>query len=165
MNNKGFTLVEVLIVVGILGILSAIIYPEYQNHVQEAKESAAMDNLRILRSAINLYAAQHGDVPPGYPNGDMSQTASMPLVLAQLTQRTNKFHTVGTAEADYPYGPYMKSLPENPFNNKKSIQVINDLNQELSPNDATAWIYKPKTREIITNTTGTDSKNREYKTY
>lgn len=47
--NKGFSLVELLIVVAILGILAAIVMPEYQSHSQDAKEVAAKDNLRILR--------------------------------------------------------------------------------------------------------------------
>lgn len=68
--KKAFTLVEILIVVAILGILAAIVLPQFQSHTQQAKESAAKDNLRILRNAIELYAAQHDGVPPGYPNGD-----------------------------------------------------------------------------------------------
>ncbi|GAH74356.1 unnamed protein product, partial [marine sediment metagenome] len=65
--KKAFTLVEILIVVAILGILAAIVIPQFQAHSQEAKEAAAKDNLRILRNAIELYAVQHGGVPPGYP--------------------------------------------------------------------------------------------------
>ena len=64
--KKAFTLVEILIVVAILGILATIALPTFQSHPQEAKESAAKDNLRILRNAIELFTAQHNDVPPGY---------------------------------------------------------------------------------------------------
>ncbi len=71
-TKYAFTLVEILIVVAILGILAAIVLPTFQDHVQQARESAAKDNLRILRNAIEVYAAQHNDVPPGYPNDDQS---------------------------------------------------------------------------------------------
>src|SRR4030042_966448 len=57
--KKSFTLVEILIVVTILGILAAVIMPSVKDYVQQAKESAAKDNLRILRNAIGLYAARN----------------------------------------------------------------------------------------------------------
>jgi general secretion pathway protein G len=72
--NKAFSLVELLIVVAILGILAAVVVPEYTNSSQRAKAAASRDNLRSLRNAIQLYAAQHNDVPPGYPNGDAFTT-------------------------------------------------------------------------------------------
>ena len=65
-SNDGFTLVELMIVVAILGVLAAIVLPEFAGHIQQAKESAAKDNLRILREAIERYAADHNGVPPGY---------------------------------------------------------------------------------------------------
>ena len=46
--KKAFTLVETLIVVAILGILTAIALPTFRGHIAEAKESAAKDILRIL---------------------------------------------------------------------------------------------------------------------
>ena len=74
--KKAFTLVEVLIVVAILGILAAIVLPVFRSHSQKAKESAAKDNLRILRNTIEIYAAQHNGIPPGYKNNDPSQLAA-----------------------------------------------------------------------------------------
>ena len=50
--KRAFTLVEILIVVALLGILAAIALPTFQDHIQQARESAAKDNLRILRNAI-----------------------------------------------------------------------------------------------------------------
>ena len=61
--KKAFTLIEILIVVSILGILSAIVFPEFQAQAQQSRESAAKDNLRILRNAIEIYAAEHNDIP------------------------------------------------------------------------------------------------------
>ncbi|MHC4236894.1 MAG: type IV pilin protein, partial [Planctomycetota bacterium] len=48
-----------MIVVTILGSLAAIVIPEFSGHIQKAKESAAKDNLRILRQAIERYAQDH----------------------------------------------------------------------------------------------------------
>lgn len=52
--NKAFTLVEILIVVAILGILAALTLPIFQDHMTEAKEAAAKENLRLLRNAIQI---------------------------------------------------------------------------------------------------------------
>ena len=68
--RKAFSLVELLIVTAIIGILAAIVIPEFQTHSQQAKETAAKDNLRILRNTIELYAVQHNGIPPGYVDNE-----------------------------------------------------------------------------------------------
>ncbi len=72
-GRAGFTMIEMLIVVVILGILATIVIPQFSNASQNAKENTLKDELRYLRTQIVVYKAQHRDVPVGYPNGDMSQ--------------------------------------------------------------------------------------------
>lgn len=105
--KKAFTLVEILIVVAILGILAAMVLPTLQGHIQQAKESTAKDNLRILRNTIEVYAAQHNGVPPGYKNGDPSDTVTYTYLREQLIETGN----------------YLPDFPENPFNNYKLVNV------------------------------------------
>lgn len=56
-KRTGFTLVELMIVVAIIGILAGIAIPRYMNFLQRSKEGATKGNLGALRSAINIYYA------------------------------------------------------------------------------------------------------------
>ena len=64
-RKSGFTLVEILIVVVILGILAAIVIPQFTGASTEAKESSLMSNLQAMRSQVELYKIQHNDDLPG----------------------------------------------------------------------------------------------------
>ena len=62
--KRGFTLVEILIVVVILGILAAIVIPQFTEASTEAKVSRLASDLQTMRSQIELYKVQHSDTPP-----------------------------------------------------------------------------------------------------
>lgn len=146
--RPAFTLIELIIVVAILGILAAIVLPEVQGHTQRAKEAAAKDNLRILRNAIERYASEHNDVPPGYKDDIPSADPHLVYFLAQI------------------YRDYLSDLPENPFTQKSTFTIINNSQSfPTQASDTYGWIYKPSTREIRLDTTGTDNEGNTYFSY
>jgi general secretion pathway protein G len=167
MKNKAFSLVELLIVVAIIGILAAMVMPEFHGHSAKAKEAAIKENLRILREAINRYAIQHNDVAPGYPNGDTSVPAEALMMIWQLLKYTNESgQTSDTRSAEYYLGPYLKEWPKKPFDDDWSVQILSD--GEPFPLEATenyAYIYKPPTKQIRFNHPGTDSEGTRYYDY
>src|SRR3990170_8977941 len=63
-SKKGFTLVEILIVVIILGILAAIVIPQFTNASEDARKSNMRSQLQTLRSQIELFKLQHRDTAP-----------------------------------------------------------------------------------------------------
>jgi general secretion pathway protein G len=63
-TRKGFTLVEILIVVVILGILAAIVIPQFTNASTEAKESNLKSNLQTVRAQLELYKLRNNDLAP-----------------------------------------------------------------------------------------------------
>ena len=65
LNRSGFTLVEILIVVIILGVLAAVAIPQFTSSTDDAKTSALDMTLSELRNAIELYFHQHGGTYPG----------------------------------------------------------------------------------------------------
>lgn len=63
-NQKGFTLVELMVVVVIIGILVAIAVPVYNNVTAKANQSAVEANLRTIDGAIMMYQAANDGVAP-----------------------------------------------------------------------------------------------------
>jgi prepilin-type N-terminal cleavage/methylation domain-containing protein len=150
--KKSFTLTEILIVVAILGILAAIILPTFQSHSQQAKESAAKDNLRVVRNAIEIYAARNDSVPPGYIDNDASNQALETVFDNQMIAS----------------GKYLPKKPENPFNDLDAIKVFNnneDFPSQPVETDTFGWLYKPATKEFRLNWPGTDSAGKTYFDY
>jgi general secretion pathway protein G len=148
--NRGFSLVELMIVVAVLGILAAIVVPQFQSHSVRAREAVAKDSLRLLRSAIELYSGRHGDIPPGYEDDDPLSSPSASAFLAQLI-------------AD---GRYLSEMPENPFNNRQDILVIGD--GETFPDNAAGefgWVYQPATKTVRLDWAGADKSGMRYYDY
>jgi prepilin-type N-terminal cleavage/methylation domain-containing protein len=70
-NQRGFTLVELMIVVIIVGILAAVAIPMYQGATERAKASEAVAALGTIRGAMRVYYAEHGTyVISGVADGD-----------------------------------------------------------------------------------------------
>ena len=108
-RNKGFTLVEILIVVIILGILAAIVIPQFTEASSEARQSRLDSDLQTLRSQIELYKIQHLDSQPGDTDDDGVCDDAADLV-DDLTGKTTQ---AGAADGDL--GPYLQSFPTNPL--------------------------------------------------
>jgi len=61
--KKGFTLVEILIVITIIGILLSIVIPQYKNSIIRAKEAVLKENLHQIRDAISKYYKDKNKYP------------------------------------------------------------------------------------------------------
>jgi prepilin-type N-terminal cleavage/methylation domain-containing protein len=154
-DRWAFTLVELMIVVAILGIMAAIVLPEFQSHTQQAKEAAAKDNLRILREAIERYAAEHNDVAPGYPSNNPNSTPNNLAFNSQMI--LNK--------------TYLSGKIKNPFSGVSiirvltNVQTLNEATAATIPTTNFGWIYHPATKTIKLNWTGTDSEGKKFFDY
>jgi len=127
--KSGFTLVEILIVVVILGILAAIVIPQFTGASTEAKESSLVSNLQTIRSQIELFKIQHNDILPGEilsdTDGSVTPATAVTFVNA-MCSKTNQYGVVDTsngADSTFRFGPYMKKLPVNQFSNAPDTVV------------------------------------------
>ena len=114
-NRKGFTLIEILIVVIILGILAAIVIPQFTNASKEAKQSSLVTMVQSLRSQIALFKLQHNDYLPG-TNPLNGATFDGAVFWDQMTLFSDvNGATNATKTAVFDKGPYMQSIPKNPL--------------------------------------------------
>ena len=152
-NNKGFTLVEILIVVIILGILAAIVIPQFSNASTDAKKNSLTSQLQTMRSQIELYKLQHNDKMPvkfqtdGTYGGPTKETD-----WEGLTSQTDVSGNTGAAIVGDKYGPYLQQVPVNPLNGDSSISVdaTSDFPSTLNQTTAagTAFIMNRLTGKV-----------------
>jgi prepilin-type N-terminal cleavage/methylation domain-containing protein len=141
-KSSGFTLVEILIVVVIMAILAATIIPQFSDSTTDAKVSNSKFNLHTLRAQIETYRASHNGLSP---SADLSE-------LLTRTDATGAKMPTGGVAANYPYGPYMRALPTNPFTNAATVKTI--TNDPAAAGDVTTthgWLYNTTTGGIWIN--------------
>ncbi len=139
MINKGFTLVEILIVVVILAILAAIVIPQFTDASTEAQLASLCADLQTMRSQLELYKIQHLD--------NLPDTNSMAEFSLCMLGKTDKFGNTGTGDL----GPYMHKIPSNPFVAEADANVI-DLTSATNPADgSTGWWMNTTTGEFRAN--------------
>lgn len=139
-TQKGFTLVELLIVVIILALLAAIVVPQFASSTDDAKVSSLDTTLGNVRSVIDLYNQQHGEYPGfntavglsacGGTAGGGAGGAGLPGEQAFMEQLSMYTDAAGGAcsvkDAIYEFGPYLNkiTMAENPITNVATIEVV-----------------------------------------
>ena len=148
-HKSGFTLVEILIVVIILGILAAIVIPQFTNASTAAKTSAAASTAQTLRSQVALYKLQHGDKLPGTGSGT---TFSSTQFWTDMTTQTDG--AIGYVE--YAYAKQNKMSYADLVNKDgKAVAPSADTFQAAASN--ADWSHAPSYYLILTDQEGAKS--------
>jgi general secretion pathway protein G len=111
---KGFTLVEILIVVVIMAILAGTVISLLENTADDAKSSSLKHSMSVVQSQLELYRMDHLSQYPTIQNN----------ALPQLINATNAKGDIGTAGSAYPYGPYLIEAPRNPYDGNTRVTAV-----------------------------------------
>ena len=146
-QTAGFTLVEILIVVVILGILAMIVIPKYASATTEAKEATVTADLQSIQRQIDRYKVDHSGRGPELTPTGVQDPANF---AARLTGRTD---TTGALVSTGSHGPYLPDMPDNPFStNPKVASLVKVGKAALSPRDeTTGWFFEAISQKIMPN--------------
>ncbi len=140
--QAGFSAVEVLVVIAIVGLLAALALPGWRTPDDAGQTNSMVSRLTQLRSAIDCYWTQHD----GFPGPDDARLRE------QLVGRTDRSGSIGTG-AEHVLGPYLRrGIPVNPLTGDDSLKVVASMPN--APDGASAWIYCPANGEVRCNTAG-----------
>jgi prepilin-type N-terminal cleavage/methylation domain-containing protein len=158
-KSKGFTLIELMIVVAIIGILSAIAIPKFADLIRKSNEGATKGNLGAIRSAVSIY---YGELEGLFPQPTASGATGTAGTLGTILTLDN--------------GKYVKDVPDcntPPYHAKGAggnVEVtISSVNENTNPG---WWAYRgsyiaggKQVGEVWVNCTHTDTKTAIWGTY
>lgn len=137
-KRQAFSLIELVIVIVILAVISAIALPRISRGAKGADESALGQNLAILRSAVEMYAAEHGGTYP--------KVATFADQLTKYSDRAGA--TADTKDATKIYGPYLHRVPPITIGDNAGKSGV-----AAAAGADVAWIYNETTGKLSANVT------------
>lgn len=126
-RRGGFTLLEVLLVLAILGVIMAMVVPQLLGRQQEAMIKAAALNIKGFEDAVKLYAADHDGE---YPQGTSEDV--VPLLLSAEDLETGK-----------PRAPYLENIPLDPWDNPLMYEYPATGNRQTLSGKPAIWSIGP----------------------
>ena len=130
-TRRGFTLVELLVVTGLVAILVASTVPAYQRVTATGRSTTCLSNLRQIGAALNLYLGEHQMLMPELKAGRASREDEVPVLDNTLNKYTEN-PAVFLCPADHLYGPasgtsysWNVALNGQPLSNLNFLGVLN----------------------------------------
>lgn len=151
-QRAGFSLIELVIVIAILGILAAVAVPRMSRGAAGATSSRLRADLSTMRSALELYYAEHNNTYPTEAN----------FTNALVTQYSDVDGNLNATKTGvFIYGPYLKEIPTIQVGSRKGSNGV-----AAADAAGIAWLYNETTGAITANTaTATDDTGTLYSTY
>ena len=132
MNNKGFSLVELIIVIAIMAILIVVLAPQYLKYVERSRNSTDMQNATEIKTAVETYAADP-EATKAFPAGETFKIT--------ITQ------TSGAVTTDVSTGAVAQAITEAGLTigdikcSSKTAWTQYELNGTVQTNGGIKWVY------------------------
>lgn len=152
-----FSLVELIVTITIIGVLAAIAVPRLSRGMQDAAPNALQEDISILQRQLELYAAEHGGVYPGYNADGANPAHGAEAFLAQLTGFSDPNGlTAAARDATFRFGPYLRgglpTLMIGPHAGQNGVRVLTGATAlQYQAGDPVGWVYHDVLGEIIPN--------------
>lgn len=156
-RTRGFSLIELVIVVVIMAILGAIAIPRMSRGAAGAADSSLVANLAVLRNAIDLYATEHGGTFP-----------TVAKFTEQLTTYTDSSGgDSASKDSTHIFGPYLRNIPVLPIGANKGSSTVLDGSSGSPGASAGGWFYNASSGVIKANCpdSETDTAAKKYNTF
>lgn len=151
-NRKGFTLVEILVVIAMIGILASVIYPKLTSQMDKPKKSKAVIEIKSMKNAMDVYFAENNEYPT-----DEDDVINL---MRENGVLNGKFGDIGTVD---PWGnPYYIKITATTYTiwsegPKTSDDEIDDIYTDQDTIDITVNTTNLQTNSATTYSTDTGS--------
>ncbi|MBI5573607.1 MAG: prepilin-type N-terminal cleavage/methylation domain-containing protein [Elusimicrobia bacterium] len=174
-KDKGFTLIELMIVVTIIGIIAGIAIPKFAEMMKRAKESAAKGNLGICRTGVAFYYGGNEGIYPYRLSGDPPVVPLYEIGGGVADQNWGAAN--GSPDGIYARGwseelcndfsPYIRNLPDNSISPDRIKAVRSGVWNEPDPGNLPSgnnngWFYCFRSGKVVVNNNGADIKGNSY---